>query len=241
MSTAADVVRRALKLLGVLAAGESLGAADLSDGIDNLNLLLGTWANQRLLVHGTRRAEYSLTPGSSPHTIGVGADLDAARPLRITGAGIIGVGQVQETSLTILDDAAYQAISDKTLTAELPERLWVEWSYPNASLWLWPVPTTAATIVLYTWSRLTELTQGDTVSWPDGYENALSHALAIQIAPMYGVEPSGVLQFNAAEALAAIKRINNQSLVTRCDPAVLGRRGPGSLQGGGGTDSGGLY
>lgn len=247
MATAADLIRRSLKLLGVLAAGESLRAEDLADGLVELNLLLGTWANERLLVHGTRRATYTLTASLSPHTIGASGTFATTRPLRIDAVKVIPVGSEQEQPVDILTDGQYQDIGDKTLTSELPTDVWVEQTHPNAKLWLYPVPTTAATLVLYTWSRISEFLSSDTVSLPDGYENALAHALAIQMAPMYGVEPSGTLQNNASNALAAIQRTNSPDVAAEMDPALLSfgaGRGSGVVivdSGSHDTDSGGLY
>lgn len=231
MATASDIIRRALKLLGVLAAGESLSADDAADGLVELNAMLGTWANQRLLVHGARRSALTLTPSLSPHTIGAGGTFDTSRPLRIDRAGVIAAGTETETPLRVLTDAEWQSIGQKDLTDAVPQRLWVEWTAPTANLWLWPVPTSAATLVLYAWSRISAFAASDPVSLPDGYENALAHALAIQVAPMYGVEPSGTLQQNAADALAAIKRTNAPVLVSELDPALAGGGGFNILTG----------
>lgn len=242
MATAADLIRRSLKLLGILAAGEPGKAEDLADGLIELNLLLGTWANERLLVHGVRRASYTLTPSLSPHTIGAGGTFNTTRPLRIDRVGVIAAGQSDETPLTILTDTQYGEIGNKAEAGEVPRSVWVEWTNPTARLWFWPVPTTAAGLVLYTWSRIAELASSDTVALPDGYENALAHALALQIAPMYGVEPTGALVNNAGEALASAKRTNMQTPQVEVDPALL--RGGGFnifTGGGGGYDSGGLY
>jgi hypothetical protein len=219
--TAADLIRRALKLLGVLAAGESLSAEDQADGLKELNLLLGTWANERLAVYGTRRATYVLTPSLSPHTIGAGSAFASTRPVRIDGAGVIRAGETVELPLKVLTDSEYAGIGDKTLTSDTPQRLWVEWTHPTANLWLWPVPTTAATLVLYTWSQLTQLAAADRVDLPPGYENALAHALALQWAPMFGVEPSGTLQQNAADTIAAIRRTNAPDVVAELDAGIL--------------------
>lgn len=246
MATAADLIRRSLKLLGVLAAGEPLSSEDQADGLVELNNVLGSWANERLLVHSAQRSTYTLTGNLSPHTIGSGGTFATSRPLRIEGAGVIRVGETFETPLRILSDAEYQAIGDKTQTDDVPTRLWVEWTFPAAKLWLWPVPATAATLVLYTWSRLTEFAATDAVSLPDGYENALAHALALQWAPMFGVEPSATLRDNADTAIAAIKRTNTPDVVSVLDRGLLGG-GAGSTDGthvvtsSSGFDGGGLY
>lgn len=242
MATAADIIRDALKALAVLAAGETLGADDQADGIRALNLLLGSWANERILVHGTRRATYTLTPSLSPHTIGSGGTLNTTRPLRIDGAGVIPVGSTNETPLKILTDAEYQAIPDKALTEVSPQRLWVEWTHPTAKLWFWPVPTTAATLALYTWSRIAEFAASDTVTLPDGYEDALIHALALRLAPSYGVQPSTQLVQNAMDAKAAIMRTNSPDVVSELDSALTtGPRGSDVTIAGGGTFGGGLF
>lgn len=225
MATAADIIRDALKTLGVLAAGEPLSSEDQSDGLRSLNLLLGTWANERLLVHGIRRSTHVLTANLSPHTIGTGGTFAVARPLRIDGAGIIRAGQTDETPLELLTDAQYREVGNKAQTDAVPSRLWVEQTHPTAKLWLWPVPTTAATLVLYTWSRISEFAAADTVSLPDGYEDALIHALAMRLAPMYGAEPSGVLVQSARDAVAAIQRTNAPEVLVEVDAGLLGRGG----------------
>lgn len=221
MATAADLIRRSMKLLGVLAAGESLRAEDQADGLTELNQVLGTWANERLHVHGTRLNAYTLTPNLSPHSIGSGGTLNTTRPLRIDAAAVVPVGATAEIPLRILTDAEFQAVPDKTATATIPSSLWMAQIYPQAHLWLLPVPTTAARLTLYTWSRISEFAAADSVSLPDGYENALAHALALQLAPMFGVEPTGTLLQNAADTLAAIKRTNSPMQLLSIDPAVL--------------------
>lgn len=213
-----------MKLLGQLAAGEQLSAEDAADGLAELNLLLSSWANERLLVFGTRRATYTLTPNLSPHTIGASGTLATTRPLRIDGAGVVMPGTTAELPLDVLTDAEYQAVVDKTLTSTLPTRLWVEDTYPNANLWFWPVPTVAATLALYTTSRISAFAASDVVSLPDGYEDALGHALAMRMAPSFGAEPSPTLVNNAMESLAAIKRTNAPDVVSKVDAGLLGRR-----------------
>lgn len=45
MSTSSDIVRRALKRLGVLSAGEEMAAADGADGNAALNAMIASWQN----------------------------------------------------------------------------------------------------------------------------------------------------------------------------------------------------
>jgi hypothetical protein len=239
MASATDIVRRALKLIGVLAAGETPSPESQADGLTELNVLLDSWANERRFIFGTRRAAYTLVPNLSPHTLGEGGTfpyvfpfglggggaIDAPRPLQLpTGMGIIRVGQTLEAPLKILTDAEYQLVGDKTLTEQVPRWVWIEQTFPLANLWFWPVPTTAATVVLYTLSRIATLAAQDQISLPAGYENALAHALGLQVAPSYGVQPSQTFLDNAAEAIASIQRTNAPDLKAELDGGIQQRR-----------------
>ena len=97
--TAKGIIWRALKLLGLLAAGEAPTSEDQADGIVELNHVLSTWANERLLVHGTRRDTHTLTASLSPHTIGDASGIGTTRPVRIDRAGVIRAGDTAETPL----------------------------------------------------------------------------------------------------------------------------------------------
>ncbi len=239
MASAADIIRRSLKLLGVLGAGESPAAEDQADGLIDLNAMLDTWANERRFIFGNRRATYTLTPNLSPHTVGEGGTfpytfpfgmggggaIDAPRPLqKPSGVGVIRVGQTVELPLRLLTDDEYQLVPDKTLTDEVPRWLWIEQTFPLANFWFWPVPTSAATVVFYTWSRIAQFNIADQVSLPAGYEDALVHGLALKIAPGYGVQPAAQLQQNAADILASIQRTNAPDVKSELDPALPQRQ-----------------
>lgn len=224
MSTAADIIRRAMKKLGVLASGETPSSDEQADALTDLNAMLAGWANERLLIYGTRRSTFTLTPNLSPHTIGATGTFVAQRPVRLEGAGVTLVGTDTELPLNVLTDTQYQYIVNKDLTSDFPLRVWMEQTYPNANLWFWPVPTTPAALALYTWSQITSFAAGDTVSLPTGYEDALVHALAIKIAPDYSVQPSPTLLQNTLDAVASIKRANAPDVASELDPAILGRR-----------------
>ena len=50
MSTSSDIVKRALKRLGILAPGEDMSAADGADGNAVLNALIASWENDGVIV-----------------------------------------------------------------------------------------------------------------------------------------------------------------------------------------------
>lgn len=76
MSTAADVVRRALRLINVPGRGASLSADDLAAGFVTLREIVASESVGRALQHGIRRHFIALAAGQSSFSYGPGADLD---------------------------------------------------------------------------------------------------------------------------------------------------------------------
>ncbi len=228
MSTVADLISDALKILGVLAAGETPAANELADGFTRLNDMLDSWATERLSLFATSRDSYTLTPGLNPHTIGNEGSptFNATRPIRIDRASIVlAVSPNAELPLNVCSDEEWQLTQGKT-TNGTPFRLWPETKYPLISLWLNPVPVAADTLVLYTWQQLGRFAATSTVvDMPPGYARALKYNLARELAPTYGEELSQSGAEIAAESLANLKRLNTKPLYMGSDPALL-RRGP---------------
>lgn len=228
MATAADVIRGALRTLGVLASSETPSAAQQSDGLEVLNGLLDSWAGERLALFASLRSTHALTPSLSPHTIGASGTFNVTRPVRVTRASLVASGSPGgEQPISLLTDAQWQATQGKTTTGT-PSALWVESSYPLMKLWLWPVPSAADTLVLYSWQQLAQFPDASTTfDFPPGYGRALRTNLAVELAPEYGVSPSNELLGQAAESKANVKRLNMQPSIMRPDPTVSG--GPFNL------------
>lgn len=223
--TVADLIKGALRTLAVTASGETPTAAEQSDAFAALNAMLDSWSNERLAVYATVRTAHTLTPGLNPHTFGFRLvnppTFNSTQPIRIDRASIIQATVPDiEIQLKLCTDAEWQATQGKTV-AGIPMVLWVEKAYPVENLWLNPVPDAAHSLVLYTWQPLTAfsgVTQA--ISLPPGYVRALQYALAVDLAPSYGVEPSATLVQSAMEAKAAIMRTNEPDVVAELDPAL---------------------
>ncbi len=188
--SAGHIVRRALRLCGVLAAGESLPADDAQDGLAVLNSLLELWRLQKLLVYAISRTTMATVAGTATYTIGAGGAWNTTRPVRIEQAGFVDSSQSPsvETPITILTDTQYENIVLKGQQGN-----WVLWlyyrpKYPLGEVVLWPVPTTARQVALYLWEPLAAVgTIQATVDLPPGYQIALEYNLAVLLAGEYGV------------------------------------------------------
>lgn len=219
--TGRDAVTAALRKIGAVAPGESPAASEASEGLSELNRMLGSWSNDGLLIHAiTSEAALTLTPGDATYTLGTSGDI-TTRPQKILYA-IIRDGSVDHTvDVVSLDEFA--RISQKSTQSPYPRALYDDGGYPRRTITLYPVPSTANSLVLYTRRALTSISTLDTdVSLPPGYDDAIVSNLALRLAPEYGRQVTDVMAMNASESLASIKRANQRPGYLSCDSAVVG-------------------
>jgi hypothetical protein len=227
LSTARDLIKGSLRLIGALASGETPPADELQDGLSALNAMVGSWSTESLSVFYKVREEFTLTASQQSRTIGVGGNFDTARPIKIEAATIEDQSSTStpEYPLEILTLDQWAAISIKSVQSTLPSRLYYEPEYPLGVLYLWPIPTAANKLVLYSLKSLTSFTSLDTdLSFPPGYERALRYNLAIELVAEYGKSVSGEVGTIAVESKANIQRINIKENLLGMDSALLGGR-----------------
>jgi hypothetical protein len=224
MSTASDLIKSSLRLIGVLASGESLPADMAADSLSTLNDMLDSWSTEKLIIPAKVREEFSLVGSTGAYTIGPSADFNTTRPLDIESAAIeVQTSTPYEVPLQILNSQQWAAIVNKDLTSEIPTRVYFEFTATTITARLWPVPTTAHKLVIYSWKALTSLaTTATTITLPPGYAKALRYGLALELAPEYGKALDQAIVISATESKSNIKRANSKPVYLECDPAILG-------------------
>lgn len=240
--TVAELIRGALRTLGVLASEETPKAAEEADALVTLNDMLDSWAGERLALFATLRSEYELTPNEEPHEIGVGAgNFAVTQPVRVDRASIVPLGATAaERPLQLLSDGEWQNTQGKT-SPGMPVSLWVESAYPVMKLHLNPIPNAAHTLVLYTWQQLGRFASpAANFDFPPGYARAIRFNLAVDLAPEYGKSLSAEAARIAEESKSTLKHLNHRPSYLRCDAALLRGGAPSELfiagADGGGTD-----
>jgi hypothetical protein len=221
--TGRDLVSASLRLIGVLASGETPEAQEATDGLSALNRLLDSWSTESLLIYTKPREVFTLVAGTSAYTMGSGGTFSTTRPLKIENAELrlTDTSPVVEKPIDIVTKDEFAALTSKTLSSSIPMWLYAEGTHPLETINLWPVPSTAYQIALYSWKVLTQITTLDTsLAFPPGYERALVHALAIEIAPEYGKIPSDLVMAAALESKANIQRMNSKPHFLRVDCAL---------------------
>lgn len=213
--TALSIITMALKLLGVLAAGETASSDEVADAFALLNSLVDSLGTQRLSPYTSARSTYTWTASDSSATIGAsGADFTQQRPVSVSAAGFIPDGLTTEFSLNVFGQTEYARVVDKTLTSTQPDTLYVEPTHPLLILRLYPIPTVAGTLCLYYPTALTQFANLTTsYTFPNGYARLFYGNLAKELIPFYPeAKPAriaSVLEM-ATTSLADVKRQNTE-------------------------------
>lgn len=178
------LIELSLKQLGVLAAGENAEANEIADAVDSLRGLLAQWATERLYIYKVQ-----------PITI------------NLTGVGTYTLSEtVQSLSdHAKLDDADILMVRDLNNTGEYKPVIYSE----QKPYWKFQVLEDAKKLEISAYVLPTELESFDEIELPTKYERPLVLSLALEIAPMFGVEPSVLLIRNQASAIDLLKRSNS--------------------------------
>lgn len=222
MATAQTIIDRSLRLIGQIGAGLSPTADETADALEALNAMLMTWRNERLMAYAIQTQDITLSSGNTSRTVGPSGNLVTTRPVRIEDAYCVVDNMTY--NVRILNESEFAAIPDKTAESDWPDRIWPQMSFPDVTIYLYPIPTTTSTLRILTRVPLTEFsTAATTVSLPPGWEDALAYNLAVRIAPEYEREALPTVVQMARDTKAAIKTINSrpQKLYTEL-PLLVG-------------------
>lgn len=225
MATATGIITRAMRLIGAIGKGETADDDEAQDGLTALNSMLDAWQIERLAVYQIVQNSHTWAASASSRTIGQSGspNFSVQRPVRIDSAFIRDSNSQDYPLILLSDRTQYDSIAVKTTEANLPNWLFYDPAYPNGTLYLYPVPSVQVTLRLNTWQTLQSFSALTTeLALPPGYERAIVYNLAIEMAPEYGagtkIDPQVMLI--AVQSKAAIKTINQPSMVAQLDSGV---------------------
>jgi hypothetical protein len=184
--TARDLITRSLRIINVLASGETADATDASDGLLAFNHMLDMWSADRLLAYLVQEVgPFSLTAGQSTYTIGLGGQIDTALPISIDYAftrDSVGI----DRKANPISSEEYAAIPLKTVGNTFPSVFWYFVTAPLGQIHFYPVPQGNLSLYLGVWQPFTEFASLDTtIVFPAGLESALVYSLAEVLAIEY--------------------------------------------------------
>jgi hypothetical protein len=223
--TAGDQINRALRLLGILAEGETPSASMSQDALMALNQLIDSWNTERLSVFSTQDQVFTWPASLLSRTLGPTGDFVGNRPVLVDDATYFKAPNGVSYGIKMINQQQYNGIAVKTVTSTYPQVLWVNMTFPNIELTVYPRPTQDLEWHIVSVEELTQPATLSTVMYyPPGYLRAFTYNLAMEFAPEFGVEPSPQVQRIAMTSKRDLKRINNPDDVMALPYALVANR-----------------
>lgn len=211
MATAGELINSALRLIGMLAEGETPSAETSQDALSALNQMIDSWSTERLSVYNTQDQVFTWPADTITRTLGATGDFVGNRPVLIEDSTYFRDPSTNVSfGIKLINQQQYNGIAVKTVTSTYPQVMWVNMTFPDITMTIYPRPTRA---LEWHFVSVQELTQpanlATNIYLPPGYLRALKYNLASEMAAEFGVEPSPTVQRIAMAAKRNIKRINN--------------------------------
>jgi len=225
-TTAGDQINAALRLIGMLAEGETPSADTSNDALNAMNQMIDSWNTERLSVFSTQDQVFTWTPNQISRTLGPTGNFVGNRPILVDDATYFkdptnGIS----FGIKIINQQQYDGIAVKTVTSTYPQVMWINMDYPNIDMYVYPVPTKA---LEWHFISVTELDQpatlATTLAFPPGYLRCFKYNLACEIANEFGIEPPANVVRIAMTSKRNLKRINNPDDIMSLPYSIVATR-----------------
>lgn len=254
MTTVRELLNGAHRLLNLTDSGNVLPEAVYQDNLPALNQMLDSWYTERLSVFCTEDQTYDWPAGERIRTLGPSGDFtlllgtQVPEPIGTQNDNFIALeddnpGQTYRPVL--LDDSTYfrdpttnvsygirfinelqyNNIAVKTVTSTFPQVMFINMTFPNITLHVYPVPSRVMEFHFISVQPLANpTTLESSLFFPPGYLRAFRYNLALELAPEFGVEPASDVRRIAMVSKRDLKRINNPRDVMAMPYSVIARR-----------------
>jgi len=193
--------------------------------------MIDSWNTERLSVFSTIDQIVEWPVGSINATLGPSGSLvrlngTAVRPILVDDATYFRDPQTNVSyGIKLINQQQYNGIAVKTVTSTYPQVMFVNMTYPDVDIFIYPRPTRLLEFHFISVQELTQpATLATTLAFPPGYLRAFTYNLAMEIAPEFGVEPSPQVQRIAMTSKRNLKRINNPDDVMSMPYAIVATR-----------------
>lgn len=226
-----DLISSAARLAGILASGETLSGAEVTDASLVVTQMLDEWQADGLKVFTENINTFPFVLGQQLYTLGTGGNFSMPRPAKIHRMGVQILSnpiQPSEVPITLLDVDGWANVRVKNISGSYPLFCYPDYAFvgnpPVMNLKFWVIPGLACNCVIYSWQPITSFPDLSTTDliFPPAYAQALRYNLALLLIPEYGMAPRPDVAQIAMSSLAALKDQNLPQPVLRCDPGLSG-------------------
>jgi hypothetical protein len=176
-TTVSDLIHSSFRLIGAAAAGEILETNELNDAFISLNQMISSWNTEGASLVGRQRLTVSVFGINGPYALPL-------RPVRIESASVACGGI--DSQLAIVDSAGWESTPEKAAQTVYVQKLFCDYAYPQASVWIAPVPRLAATLEMWAYILISAFSDvNQSIDLPPGYEQAIRYNFAVALLPEY--------------------------------------------------------
>jgi hypothetical protein len=213
MPTVSELIHSSFRLIGAIAAGETLETHELNDALVSLEQLIMSWNIEGASLVGRRPIVVNIASVNN-YTLPL-------RPVKIeaASAAINGV----ENGIEIVDAAGWEAIPipEKQMQSIFIRKLYCNYLYPTSTVYIWPVPRLPGTLEMWIYEPIPVLSDLTTViDLPPGYEAGLRFALAVKLAPEYGRPLDATVVAMAQQFKASLVALNTSNHMRTLPPVA---------------------
>lgn len=186
-----DIIKRALRIIGVTSQGETPTTDQINEASLALNGLVKAWQADGMPLWAIKEYSITLTSGVNSYTIGVGATVNTPKPLKVLQAFYRNTTSNVDIPIRIITKQQYLMLGNKTTTGT-PIQIYYEPLLDTGILHVFPTPGTtdasAGTIyIIYQRPYEDFDASTDTPDFPQEWYDAVTYGLASRLAPEYGV------------------------------------------------------
>lgn len=203
MTTVAVIIQDAMYAARVLGQDQTVSSGDGQLVLRRLNRMLDTWSNEKLLIYANDQESFLMTAGQQIYSTSL---LPSGRPVAINSMRVT-LSNI-DYPVDFIDQLKWNGISYKPVQA-IPNQCYYDAAFPNANFYFYPIPYAAFTCTLYAQRVLSSpLLMATDLTLPPGYEAAIVAALAVDISPSFGKQPTPAMLLDKTETRAVLKRTN---------------------------------
>jgi len=189
-----DIIKRALRLIGVLAQGETPTTDQTTEAALALNGLVKAWQTDGMPLWALKTYSVPLSAGTSSYRIGLTQTVNIPKPLKVIQAYNHNTTSNVDIPMRVLTKQEYNMLGNKTSSGN-PIQIYYDPQVSYGDLFVFPVPTSteaSANTIKIVYQRPFEDFDAstDTPDFPQEWYDAFTYGLACRLAPEYGVASS---------------------------------------------------
>jgi hypothetical protein len=209
-ATIDQLINGALRMIGVVAQGETATATQLTEAAEALNMMVKALEADGMPLWGLVEYSMTMTASQTKYQLGTTKPIAIAKPLKIIQAWNRTTSSGVDVPMRILTKQEYNMLGNKTSKGS-PIQLYYNPLLDYGELQLFPTPdaTTATnnTIYLVYQRPFNDVATGSGYTdFPQEWLEALKYGLAVRLAPEYGVDADSrkflLQEYQAAKTMA---------------------------------------